>query len=168
MPVKAGRIAAQVCAYAVFAGMLGYFSVSPSYTRLDPTLGVIKLSFSHAGQPKTECRRLTQEQLNALAPNMRKAFDCPRERVPLLVELEVDGRLVYSGLLPPSGLAGDGASTVYQAFPVEAGRHTLVARLRDSRREQGFDWIMEREVEVSPRENVVVDFRAETGGFKIL
>lgn len=166
--VSIGRIVAQAGAYTVFAAMLGYFSVSPSYTRLDPALGVIKLSFSHAGEPRTECRRLTQEQLNELAPNMRKPMDCPRGRVSLLVELEVDGKLVYRNLLPPSGVAGDGASTVYEGFPVEAGRHTLEARLRDTRREQGFDWTLEREVEVSPRENLVIDFQAETGGFKIL
>lgn len=162
------RIAAQVIAYTAFAALLGYFSASPTYTQLNPDLGMIKLSFSHAGQPKTECRRLTQDQLNELAPNMRKTMDCPRERVSLVLELELDGERVYRASLPPSGLAGDGASTVYKGFPVPAGRYRLVARLRDSRREQGFDWIMERTVEISPRENVVIDFRAETGGFKIL
>jgi len=162
------RWAAQVVAYGAFAALLGYFSVSPTYTQIDPELGVVKLSFSHAGQPRTECRRRTQEQLDELAPNMRKIMDCPRERVPLLVELELNGERIYRAFLPPSGLAGDGASTVYREFPVPAGRHSLVARLRDSRREQGFDWTMERRIEITPRENVVIDFRAETGGFKIL
>jgi hypothetical protein len=165
---ETGRWIAQVLVYAGLAAGLGYFSASPSYTRLDPGLGVIKLSFSHAGEPGTECRRLTQEQLNRLAPNMRKAVDCPRQRVSLLVELELDGELLYRASLAPSGLAGDGASTVYRAFPVEAGRHTLAARLRDSRREQGFDWTMEKEVEISPGQNMVIDFQGETGGFKIL
>lgn len=162
------RLMVQVVAYAAFAAMLGYFSVSPSYTHVDPELGVIKLSFSHAGEPKTECRRLTQEQLDELAPNMRRPMDCPRQRVSLLLELEIDGERIYRESLVPSGLAGDGASTVYRGFPVPAGRHTLVARLRDSRREQGFDWTMEQTVEISPRENLVIDFRPETGGFKIL
>lgn len=162
------RWAAQGVVYGAFAALLGYFSAAPTYTQVDPALGVVKLSFSHAGQPRTECRRRTQAQLDELAPNMRKIMDCPRERVPLLVELELDGERIYRAWLPPSGLAGDGASTVYREFPVPAGRHLLVARLRDSRREQGFDWTMERRIEVMPRENVVIDFRAETGGFKIL
>ncbi len=162
------RIAAQVVVYGAFAALLGYFSVSPTYTQVDPDFGVIKLSFSHAGQPETECRRRSQEQLEELAPNMRKTMDCPRRRVNLLVELELDGERIYRDELPPSGLSGDGASTVYQDFPVPAGRYTLVARLRDSRREQGFDWTLERTVDVSPRQNLVIDFRAETGGFKIL
>lgn len=162
------RIAGQVIVYAAIAAMLGYFSASPAYRQMQPDLGVIKLSFSHAGEPKTECRRRTQEQLNELAPNMRQTMDCPRERVSLLLELELDGKRIYRAWLPPSGLAGDGASTVYQGFPVEAGEHTLVARLRDSRREQGFDWTMERTIDILPRQNVVIDFQAETGGFKIL
>lgn len=162
------RIAAQIVVYAAFAALLGYFSVSPTYTQINPEYGVIKLSFSHAGQPESECRRRTQAQLEELAPNMRKAMDCPRRRVALLVELELDGDRIYRDELPPSGLSGDGASTVYQDFPVPAGRYTLVARLRDSRREQGFDWTFERTVDIAPRENVVIDFRAETGGFKIL
>lgn len=161
-------MAGQVLTYMGAAVMLGYFSVSPTYTRLDPGTGVIKLSFSHAGEPETECRRLTQRQLDALAPNMRRPMDCPRRRVPLLVELELDGERIYRASLRPSGLAGDGASTVYQDFPVPAGRYEIAARLRDSRREQGFDWFMERTVEIGPGENLVIDFRANTGGFTIL
>lgn len=163
-----GRFAAQVLVYSAFAVLLGYFSLSPTYTQIDPDLGVIKLSFSHPGQPETECRRRTREQLDDLAPNMRQAMDCPRRRVPLLVELQLNGERVYRAFLPPSGLSGDGASTVYRKFPVPAGRYTLVVRLRDSRRDQGFDWAMARTVEISPRENIVIDFQAETGGFKIL
>lgn len=162
------RLAGQVIVYVAFAAMLGYFSASPAYRQLQPGFGVIKLSFSHAGEPKSECRRRTQEQLNDLAPNMRKTMDCPRRRVSLLLELELDGEQTHRAWLPPSGLAGDGASTVYQGFPVPAGKHEVVVRLRDSRREEGFDWTMTRTVEVSPRENVVIDFEAGTGGFKIL
>ncbi len=161
-------MAAQVVVYAAFAVMLGYFSVSPTYTRINPDFGVIKLSFSHAGQPETECRRRTQAQLDELAPNMRQAMDCPRRRVPLLVELDLDDERIYRAFLPPSGLSGDGASTVYKDFPVPAGEYTVVVRLRDSRREEGFDWRMERRIRILPRENLVIDFRAETGGFKIL
>lgn len=159
---------AQLFVYAAFAVFLGYFSVSPTYTQVDPAFGVITLSFSHAGEPEAECRRRTEAQLEELAPNMRKAMDCPRRRVPLLVELELDDEQVYRGFLPPSGLSGDGASTVYQEFPVPAGSYTLTARLRDSRRDEGFDWNMSRVVEIEPRENVVIDFRPQTGGFKIL
>lgn len=162
------RLATQGLAYSVFALGIGYFSSSPVYTHVDPSLALIKLSFSHAGAPKTECRRLTQEEMDQLPPNMRRPTDCPRQRVALLVELEIDGQVVYRDWRPPSGLAGDGASTVYQRFPVSPGPHQIAVRLRDSRRESGFDFEREGAVQIEPRQNFVIDFRAETGGFKFL
>jgi hypothetical protein len=95
-------------------------------------------------------------------------MDCPRERRPLLVELELDGEILYRDELPPSGLAGDGASTAYRKFPVAAGSHQLVARLRDSRREEGFDYVKSAEVTLAPQQNFVIDFRPEFGGFLFL
>ena len=43
--------------------------------------------------------------------------------------------------------------------------YELVARLRDSARESGFDYEGTAEVELRPGENYVVDFRSELGGF---
>lgn len=162
------RYLAQIVAYGLFAGVVGYFSDTPAYVHHDPDKALIKLSFSHAGERKVACRRRTPEEIAALAPNMRRPFDCPRERVPLVVELVLDGKLLYHGVLPPSGLAGDGASTVYQRFEVAPGRHRLMVRLRDSRRGQGFDYQREEAVELRPRQNFVIDFRAQKGGFVFL
>ena len=53
----------------------------------------------------------------------------------------------------------------HQRFAVQPGRHVLTARLRDSEREQGYDYEREQEIELVPRQNFVIDFRAETGGF---
>ena len=95
-------------------------------------------------------------------------MDCPRGRVSLLVELDIDGERGYSAWLPPSGLAGDGASTAYERFVVAPGRHRITARLRDSRREQGFDHELDEGVELAAGQHLVIDFRANTGGFRIL
>lgn len=158
-------LAGQGIAYLLFALLIGYFSAAPVYVHVDPDKAVIKLSFSHAGARKEECRRLNPEEIARLAPNMRRPFDCPRERVPLLVELVMDGRVLYRASLPPSGLAGDGAASVYQRFTVESGGHKLIARLRDSRRTEGFDYEGRAEAQLDPGQNFVIDFRAETGGF---
>jgi len=99
---------------------------------------------------------------------MRRPSDCPRERLPLLIELELDGEPLYRDSLPASGLAGDGASTAYKKFPVAAGKHTLVARLRDSRRAAGFDYEQTAEITLNPQQNFVLDFRPELGGFLFL
>lgn len=155
----------QLVAYALFALAVGYFATQPAYTHLGPDEALIKLSFSHAGAHVQECRKLSQEELEQLPPNMRRPTECPRERVALLVELELDGKILYRDTLPPSGLSGDGASTAYQTFPVRAGTHQLVARLRDSRREEGFDYEQAADVSLAPQQNFVIDFRPERGGF---
>lgn len=162
---KVFRYAGQIVAYTLFAVTVGYLATSPAYTYLEPGLAVIKLSFSHAGEHSEACRRLTQEELNALPPNMRRPISCPRKRIALQVELELDGETIYRDELPPSGLAGDGASTAYKKFPVSAGKHRIVARLRDSRDTDGFDYEKAAEISLSPQQNFVIDFRPELGGF---
>lgn len=162
------RYIAQFIAYALFALVVGYFATQPAYTHLDPDRALIKLSFSHAGEHSQECRRLTQEELNLLPPNMRRPMDCQRGRLSLLIELELDGEILYRDELPPSGLSGDGASTAYRKFPVSAGVHHLVARLRDTRRDDGFDYEQAAEITLTPQQNFVIDFRPELGGFLFL
>ncbi len=168
MPIKPPQVIGQVVLYAAFAAVIGYFATEPGYTYVDPGAAVITLSFGHAGDRTTECRRLTPEEIAALPPNMRRPMDCPRERVSLLVELHLDDELLYRAWRPPSGLAGDGASTVYKRFIVAPGRHRVTLGLRDSRREQGFDYEHEETVELAPGEHLVIDFRADKGGFKLL
>jgi hypothetical protein len=158
----------QAAAYVLFAVVVGYLATSPAYTHLEPGKAVIKLSFSHAGEHREPCRRLSQEELNALPPNMRRPTECSRERVALLVELELDGEVIYREQLPPSGLASDGASTAYRKFPVSAGKHRIVARLRDKRDSEGFDYEKADEISLAPKQNLVVDFRPELGGFLFL
>lgn len=158
----------QTILYALFALGLGYFSASPVYTYVDPGKAMIRLSFSHTGAHVSECRRLTQEELNKLAPNMRRPTDCPRARVDLHVELELDGKRIYRDELRADGLARDGSATVYQRFVVEPGSHNLVVRMRDSRRSEGFDWTFAKNVTLVPKQNLAIDFNPGTGGFRIL
>ena len=89
----------QIIAYAGFAAVVGFLATRPAYTYLDPEKALIKLSFSHAGAHKEECRRRTQEELARLPPTMRRPLDCNRERVPLLIELEID-QFIFELTLP--------------------------------------------------------------------
>lgn len=155
----------QAVAYTLFAAFIGYFATQPSYTYIEPEKAMIKLSFSHAGEHKEECRKRTQEELSAIAPNMRRLQECARERLPLLIELQLDGELLYRDELPPSGLARDGASTAYKKFTVKAGHYRLTTRLRTSRRSEGFDFEKTADVTLAPAQNLVIDFRPEMGGF---
>jgi hypothetical protein len=156
---------AQVALYAPFVALVGYFSTSPVYQHLAPDQALIRLSISHAAQRKSECRERTPEELAKLAPNMRAPLDCPRERAAVAVELELDGKLVVQAVAPPSGLTGDGASTVYRRLPVAAGTHRIVVRLRD-RAGGGFNYVREAELELKPGRVLVIDFHAARGGFE--
>ena len=162
------RAFAQLVLYAGFALVVAVFSYWPPYARIDPDSAVIKLSFSHAGDLREPCRTLSPEELATLAPNMRSGVDCPRERVPVVVELEIDGERVYHAALPPSGLADDGPSSVYERFGVSAGPHRIRVRLRDTVRESGFDHEGEVDVRLAARQSFVIDFRPELGGFQFL
>ncbi len=159
------RYARQAVLYGLFALALGYFATAPAVVSLPADRALIKVSFSHAGQVKGECRQRSEQELAKLPPNMRAPLDCPRERSPLVFELELDGRPIYRAELPPAGLARDGASSLYRRFPVDAGRHVLRARLKDDVRIGDFNHERAAEVALAPGQVFVIDFNLRAGGF---
>ncbi|MFZ5510640.1 MAG: hypothetical protein ACOZCP_11360 [Pseudomonadota bacterium] len=162
--VKPAALVGQAVLYAAFAAVIGYFSTAPEYRHLPPDQALIKISFSHHGERVSECRRRTPEELARLAPNMRTPLDCPRERSPVTVQLELDGKLVYAGSAPPAGLSKDGVSTLYRRFPVPAGEHLLAVKMNDNVRIKEFNFQREEKVVLKPAQILVIDFNAEKGG----
>lgn len=126
---------------------------------------MIKLSLSHAADRVAPCIRLTPKEVAELAPNMRRAERCERARLPLTVELEIDGALVAQLEAPPSGLWNDGPASVYERIEVAPGDHLLTARLRDSKRDVGWDFTHTEQVTLEPGRYFSVTFRAKAGGF---
>ena len=165
---RALKFAGQGVVYALIALLFGVFSDWPRYTTSPPEKAQIMLSFSHGGQRKGDCRRLSAEEIAELAPNMRRPQICPRERLPLLVELVLDDRTLYRAELAPSGLSKDGPSQVHRRFLVAPGPSRVTVRLRDSARAEGFDYERSEEIVLRAMQNFVVDFRADTGGFLFL
>ena len=157
--------AGQALFYAVVVAVIGYFSSAPAYQQVPPGLAQIKLSFRHGGERVEDCRKLTQDELQALPANERRPNTCSRERVPVVVALILDGKPLYSAVLPPSGLAGDGPSETYVKFLVPAGHHALEDRLRDSKREEGYDYEKVADIDLVPHQSLAVDFKADQGGF---
>lgn len=163
----AARWLMQALAYGIFLAPVAYFSNQPVVEFLGEDQALIRLAFSHAGEPVSECRQRSQAELDELPPNMRKPADCPRERVPLFVTMRLDGDVIFKETLPPSGLWGDGETTVSREFEVSAGTHRIEIGMRDSRRESGLDYRMSRTVDIRPRDNIVVGFEPNAGGFMI-
>jgi hypothetical protein len=156
----------QVLLYAAFAAFVGYLSVAPAYRYADPEDAVIKLSLSHAADRIEECVKLTPQQINERAMKGEPINECERARLPLAVELDVDGTTVLSLDAIPSGLWHDGPASVYEQLAVDAGVHTISVRLRDSAREAGWDYEYSDEVSLAPGRYFTITFRAENGGFE--
>jgi hypothetical protein len=155
------RRGAQLLLLTLLTAAVAAFSDWPAYHATDPDAALIKFSFSH--RASRECRRLSPAELAKLPPNMRRPTECPRERRDLYAELWIDGRQVFAGALPPTGFAKDGPSHVYRRFAVPAGTHRIVARLRDTPREAGFDHELTQDVALVPGQSLALDFRAERG-----
>src|SRR4030067_3580968 len=153
--------------YALFMGVIGYFSTFPTYTHLQPDETLIKLSFRHAGQRVGECRERTPEEIAKLPLHQQKAGEnkiCPRERADLVVELEMDGKQLLHEVLRPTGLAHSSNANIYRRIPVKAGVHTLKARLKDSPGDD-FNYVREETVNLAAGRILVIDFKAATVGF---
>lgn len=155
---------AQVVWFALFALGIGYFSAAPSYHQIGPDQALVRLSISHAGEIIGDCHKRSNAELQKLAPNMRAAQDCPRERSPVTVEMELDGRILYHEVIPPTGLSRDGASTVYRRFALPAGKHQLAVRLNDSDKLPGFNFQRSEVVQLQPAQVLVIDFNRQQGG----
>ena len=149
---------------ALFAGV-ATLSSRPSYRQLPENSSVLLLTFVHGADRRGECRRLTPEEIAKLAPNRRWVQDCPRGRRPIYVELDVDGRNLYRADLPPTGIAGDGPSRVYQRFVVPSGTYDVAVRMRDTARADGFDHERHGRIDLAPNQLFVIDFRPESGEF---
>jgi ferredoxin/coenzyme F420-reducing hydrogenase delta subunit len=157
------RYAMQALVLLLVAGLIAALSTAPSIQLLGPQESVITLSFSHAAKRRHECRPLTDAERARKQPNMQRPTDCPRGRWPVYAELELDDRLVYSGLRQPAGLWKDGVSSMYRRFRVPAGVRRLQARLRDTGRPAGFDYQTARTVDLRPAQNLVVEFDPQLG-----
>lgn len=161
---KAVSYAGQALGYTAFCAALAYFSTSPVYRHLPPDGALVKLSLQHAGQRKEPCRERSAEELAKLAPNMRVATVCGRERVPVAVEIALDGKPLVSAVVPPSGLSKDGSSTLYRRANVTAGSHTVVAKLKDAPTGD-FNYVKEITIDLKPGAILLLDFDAKAGGW---
>ena len=155
----------QILLYGAFAIFIGYLSIAPTYRYAEPELAVIKLSLNHAADRVEECIKLTPQQINERALKGAPINECKRARLPLVVELDVDGTTGLSLAAFPAGLWTDGPSSVSERLAIGAGVHTITARQRDSARETGWDYEYSETMDLVPGRYFTITFRAEKGGF---
>ena len=161
------RISLQIVFYAAFAAIVGYLSFWPRYEYGSAGMAEVKISLSHAAARVEPCVQLTPQEIAQLAPNMRRSQTCERKRVPLVLELEIDGVIIRRLEVAPSGLWEDGPASVYERFELAPGEHHVAARLRDTARSEGWDYTHSEKVVLEAGRYLTITFRPETGGFGI-
>ena len=162
---KALRFLLQLTLYAAFAVVIGWFSIMPPFHYGSEQMATIKLSLSHATERIVPCVKLTPEEIAKLAPNMRRTMQCERARLPLTIEIDIDGANTVQIEAPASGLWGDGPASIYERFEVAPGKHRITARLRDSASADGWDYTHSEDVVLEPGRYFTISFRSESGGF---
>lgn len=162
------RIAGMLIAFGLFALLIGYASNRPAYRHLAADSATIKISLRHAGQLMGECRERSSAELEQMPANMRAPLVCPRERSPLLLELELDGQLIISETLPARGIHQDGRASTYRRLTVPAGNVDVAVRLKDHIEAEAFHYEAFRSLTLEPGSNLVIDFDEEAGAFVFL
>jgi len=160
---KALRWLLQACNYTLFMAVVWYFSSAPAVRLIGEDEARLTIAFAHAGQLREPCRRLSQEELNKLAPNMRKIEDCPRERAPVTIEVDLDGEPLYRAALEPPGLYSDQGVDVFYSAKIPAGAHRLSLKMNDSVRIDGFNHVFEDDIEIAPAQILLVGFDNKSG-----
>jgi hypothetical protein len=159
------KYAGQALVYAAVAAAVGFFSTSPTYHQVPPGMAQIKLSFRHGGVRVEDCRKLTPEEIAKLPARERRPNTCTRERVPITIDISLDGAELYHAVLQPTGLSRDGPAETYRKFLVSAGHHRITAQLRDSKRTDGYDYRSVEEIDLAQWQNLAIDFKSDQGGF---
>jgi len=157
---------------AVFAAltmaMIGYLSHRPVYYPIAANEAVIKVSFSHPGERKDQCGKLTKEQMKGMTAKERvRSTLCSRERLPVTLKITLDGKPIFEQTKDPGGLSKDGKSIFYHRTTVPAGPHEIEVKMRDSARTEGFDYARTDKVVLEPGQNHVIVFDEENGSFEV-
>ena len=162
---KFTRYLGQAVLYALFFLPLAYFSHAPAYRNMEEGIAVLKVAVRHAGEIIGECTTVAGGGSGMRPSSMTQSVEiCPRERSPLRLELAVDGEILYSAKVAPSGLHNDGISSMYEWFEIPAGPHHLQIRMNDDVNVEGFNWQFEQDINLEPAQVMVASFKE---GFRL-
>ncbi len=155
---KVLRYALQAFNYILFMVVVWYFSIKPPYHQLQEDQAVITLSFTHATKIREACKKLSQQELMKLAPNMRLPMSCPRERSPLNIELYLDETLLAKDVLVPLGFHKDQGVSLFKSIKVKAGEHVLRVWMNDDVNVDGPTYEYKKNINLKPEQRLLLDF----------
>jgi hypothetical protein len=160
---KALRYFLQAINYTIFMALVWYFSFQPAIRIIEDDEAIITIAFAHAGDLREPCRKLSQEELMKLPPNMRKPSECPRERSPVILEALLDGKVIFNESMQPPGIFKDGSVNIYYTSRVPAGKHHFEIKMDDSVRVEGFNHSVAQDVDIKPAQILLVVFDSLKG-----
>lgn len=131
------RVIGQTLVWMLLLAPAVLFAQWPRHAPLPPGHGELRLSLVHTTDRLQPCRKLSQAELLALPPNMRKAEQCERARAPAHAWLEINGRERLDAIVIPVGLHDDGRVYLHRRWSLPAGRYALHLGLRDQPGEGG-------------------------------
>jgi len=152
-----------VLAWAAFGALVVWLSHAPSFAPRPAQAAILQVSIAHAGARLAPCRRLSAAELAARAPNMRAPEVCPRGRSPVRVTVTVDEKVLIDEILPPSGLARDGTSSLYRRIAIPAGERRLSVRVLDDLRAPARALERRATLRLEPGRVLSVDVKPERG-----
>ena len=149
---------------------LGAFAAFPLMLSAPPD-GVLKVAFKHVTTFQREGRALSHEELEKLPRHVRpqnQERSRTGTRVDTVLLVELDGQSLLQKTYRPSGLRHDGPTFAYEEVSVPTGRHRLKAILTEAAKGTGDDqqrrsWRLEDEVDIRPRQVLLIDFSEEAG-----
>ncbi len=149
----------QALLYGLFFAPLAYFTSAPDFMVQAPELATLKLAVRHAGKIVGACEVLSGAAYEQLPANMKRPEVCPRERSPLLLQLSLDGNVIYVATAEASGLHSDGMASIYKRFAIPAGRHQLTMLMNDDVTLTDFPWQLQQEIKLLPAQVMVLNFK---------
>jgi len=163
---KALRYLLQAINYTIFMALIWYFSFQPAIRVIEDDEAIVTIAFAHAGDLRESCRKISQEELMKLPPNMRKPEECPRERSPVVIEALLDGKVIFNESMQPPGIFKDGSINIYYTSRIPAGKHHFEIKMDDSVRVEGFNHSVAQDVDIKPAQILLVEFD-QLKGFSI-
>lgn len=184
-PLHSGRLLKGIKRFAfasivlLIPALLISYITDTSYTFSNMNESQLLLSVRHAAQRIEECDDLTMinreaeryrellKETDRVMMDLEKLGECKRERYPIYVELYIDNEKVLGKEYTPGGVKRDGPSFAFEKFSVKPGVHKILARMRDSRDGDRFDYSLEDAIEFKAGNILVIDFDESKKGLRV-
>lgn len=144
------RVVGQTLVWLLLLAPAILFAQWPRHASLPPGHGELRLSLVHTTERLQPCRRLSQAELQALPPNMRKPEQCERARAPAHAWIRIGDRPALEATVMPVGLHDDGRVYLHRRWSLPAGRYPLYVGLKDTPGEGGPDHEHRLELVLAP------------------